>query len=267
MGSMVINVATELTGSNLPPMGYRDPIIAPGTLGLFDFTEPYCNPNADGTLPNGAAFRDLVDGGAGGSLVYGSHATHVVQLAGRAGLEWSQSALAASDLISLGTTRSLYPSKKFAVWLWFLTPAAASTATYNLLANRNPDATNNNQPSQWQIDTGNTNGNNVRMQVGEGTTGTGPFPAGPYARDTVNMILVECDPGAYVRHYKNGVYSAEDLSGVPATLQEAAASVIKLTHHAGGRLYRFGIEDTDVSGRSAAAIAAAEWALKPFAQR
>ena len=267
MGSMVLKINSALSGSDLPPKGYRDPIINTDVIGLFDFTEPFCNPNADGTLAAGAAFRDLVNGGAGGVVTYGAGASHVSSKVGKSGLVWPSSTLANADRINLGASRSFYPSKKFAVWLWFKLLSTGLTDTYQVLVGRSPVDTNVLVGAQWQIDTGNSSGNNVRGQVGDGTTSYGPFPSTPFTRDAMHCVLFAYDPSTSLKIFKDGVLSNTVTTGVPASVLDLASTAIRLSNNTGGDIYRFGMADLSSGLRTPEALAAAEYAVKPFAFR
>ncbi|MCA8183841.1 hypothetical protein [Burkholderia vietnamiensis] len=67
MTTLVLSVPGETTDASLPTLA-KDAIINAGSMFLFDFLHPDCNANAVGALSAGATFSNLVDGKPVGSV-------------------------------------------------------------------------------------------------------------------------------------------------------------------------------------------------------
>lgn len=82
MTSTILQAAEAFTDTTIAKLT-RSPLINDGSLFLFDFTDDYCNPNADGPLKAGDAFKNMV-GGADGLLT--STVSGAANAAGKTGI-------------------------------------------------------------------------------------------------------------------------------------------------------------------------------------
>lgn len=124
MASIIQRLSGPMTDVTRPKM-YRDPVINPGTLALFDFLDPYCNPAADGDIAVGAAFKNLVDGNPAAVAEKNATAGILTNAAGKAGLVFSGGGGAGMTRINLGLS-DLYnldrTQNEFIFCAWYKEP-------------------------------------------------------------------------------------------------------------------------------------------------
>lgn len=244
----------EITDTSIATLP-RSPVILPGTEFLFDFTDPYCNPNADGALAHGSAFVNMVDGKPA-AVINGAGFSSV---AGRAGLACLAGTPASNSVVELGDNYDhavdLHP---FVRNITFKVPATGySTDAYVALFQHTD--TNNNL-AQWIFDMGPA-GLRPRAGVGNATGPVGSrqsFMGADIAPGAIVHLGLHWAPGQ-VTLYQNGVAAATVASANINTLINPTQP-IKLLGKMKFTAYKLMGEDLTVSGRTASAAIATDYA-------
>ncbi|WCT78681.1 hypothetical protein [Novosphingobium humi] len=259
MVSVIQRLSSAFTDTTLPKL-YRDPIMNAGTLALFDFLNAYCNPNPDGALASGATFNNLVEGSAIGATLNASG--NVSNLTGKAGLSLSGAAGGTAKLLTFGAAGAFDDAvlkHHFLYTLWLKTPAASPASGYTPLLSLSPSGAGNGNNAQMWSDTG-SDGYTVRFQQGTGSSTTNSQRAAT-ANNAVAQVGYRMNPGngEYELFY-NGASVTGTLTGGPTSPLSAAAMTLAIGGGYKGTIYRVGIEDLTVSGLTAAAQVAADYA-------
>ena len=266
--ALSLKLGTAFTGANLPPIAYRDAGMNAGTLTLFDFTNSYCNPNADGILATGAAFNDLVPGGAGAAVVAGTGggADRITSVAGKKGLYWAtQSSTLVLDGVDFGAAERIDRTVGFTGMFWFTQDTTGNTGAYLPWIERSVTRGANANNSRWSIDSG-SGGNNPRAQyLPDGlASGIGPNPptttSNLLTRGAVHMVGFSFIPSTSLTLFHDGVQILQQTASVPAALDAVTGSRLWAQLTGKGKIYRFLAENPTLSGRTAAVAIAAEWA-------
>ncbi|MBB3940682.1 hypothetical protein GGR39_002339 [Novosphingobium fluoreni] len=241
--SIIDRLSTNFTDATLPKL-YRDIVLNPGSMYLFDFLSSYSNPNADGNLAPGATFKNMVDGAADAVLI-GSSAT-IVNLPGRAGISMpGVGGGAPTTSIELGGAGafSLHASNHdFLEFAWIKTPSAGFVTGYpQILVNGVFGNEGNDQISITTHSDGKTPRISIANAAGVANTLSGSSGQGLGAPTQVGMARI----GSALRLYINGALVSSG-SG-PATLYDTSAQKTKLGAGYKGTVYRVGKEDLTVS--------------------
>jgi len=245
--SILKKAATAFTGA-ARPKATQDPTIRPGTLGLWDFTDKRCNPNADGALAIGATFNNMVDGGAAVTVL----ATGLTSVAGKAGITTP----GAGTYIQLGGAGlfDLHASQDELLFnLTFKLPASGLTTGFApQFGMGSAGAIGNVGTTPFRLDMG-SDGKTARAQFGNGSTLSNSQIA--LAQNVVNQLIVHFKPSTgLIELYVNGALALSQAN-TPFTLQNGSAMLAYIAGgSAGTTLYRAGFEDV-------AATAAAEAAM------
>jgi hypothetical protein len=262
--SFIAKLSQAVTDVTIPTTTL-DPVVNAGTSWLFDFTNPYCNPNPAGNLAVGSVFRNLVEGAGDASVVRPGGSTPIENIAGLLGLRWNVSGSFTSiDQVDLGAGYSFAPSTPFVLGVWFKQAADGNTAAYQPIARRTLTNVN---ASQWIIDSG-IAGNNHRGSLGnlDGTGSVGGSPSAGQnllARAAVHHVAFSYQPGANgVRLWHDGI-EVSPIGPIvgPAELRAEAATHILLALAGKGTIYRFWSERHALANRTAAHAVAQEWTL------
>lgn len=264
--SLRINLGTAFTGSDLPPKSYADPIMGAGTHFLVDFTRADCNPNADGVLPVGALFQDLVAGRGNWDVLRPAGSTVITSLPGKKGLSWPSGARSSANADNVrGAAFPLNGGVPFVSWLWLKMNVDGDTTAYRNILHRAANPGQNANQSTFGMDTGPT-GDAPRCQVLPAGAGASVGPqtsaATALTRGQVHMVAMEFVPSTRVSLFHDGAQVLNFTSSVPASLEADAAWRHWLCMPGGGVIYRAGLELSGPAARTGAQLAAAEWALK-----
>lgn len=243
---------TPFTGAAKPKL-YREPLINAGTLYCYDFLDPYTNPGADGVFLAGTALNSLGPA-AGTGTVTGS--AGIANLAGKAGLSMPGAGGGTVSIGSNGQYDLSSTNAEFLVILWLKLPADYLTTNYLPVAHNSTGATN---PAQWWLDL-DWGGKTPRFSVG---TGAGAYSLSAGASLTVGapaQVAMRWKSTGLMEVHINAALSSAVATAGPKTLQSAATTVPKLRSDIKGTIYRLYQENLSISGKSAAAQIAADYA-------
>lgn len=240
---------------------YRDQILNPGSKFLLDFLDPTCNPNADGTLPAGTTFVNLVDGANGGII---NTSSTMANLTGKTGLSVPGSGGGNLTIGNAGDYDLHVSNDEFIVIVWFKTPASGfiSTSFLNLFS----EMVSNTNTAQFYSDMG-SDGQTPRIGYGNGTISSVLALASGTGLGAVTQLGMHIKPAAHTLElYYNGGFVSNSVGPPPNTLQNAAT--LKPTLNAGykGTVYRLYMEDITVSSAANSAISAAGQIALDYAQ-
>lgn len=248
MTTVVERLASNFTDATLPKL-YKDPLLNSGSLFLFDFLNPYTNPLADGAIASGAAFKNLVEGGADATIT----GAGMANLAGKKGLDLT----AGGGLLGLGIGRynqapaapPLAAQRDFLVIFWHKLPNAGFNATaYRPFFQL---TTGNANVAQWIFD-GGPDGKTPRATIGYTTNGPGGetrLIASGTGQGAPQQLAIRWKAGQ-IFFYVNGALSS--ASGVTAninTLFDAATAQVNVPPDYKGTVYRIYEEDLTISGQ------------------
>ncbi|WCT76293.1 hypothetical protein [Novosphingobium humi] len=259
MVSVIQKLSSAFTDATLPKL-YRDPIMNAGTLALFDFLNSYCNPNADGALASGVTFNNMVEGSPIGATLNASG--NASNLTGKTGLSLSGAAGSTAKLLTFGTAGAFDDAvlkHHFLYTLWLKTPAASPASGYTPLLSLSPAGAGNGNGAQFWSDTG-SDGYTARMQQGTGSATVNQQRAAT-ANNVVAQIAYRMNPGnGEYEMFCNGASVAGTITGGPTSPLSAAAMTLAIGGGYKGTIYRMSVEDLTVSGLTAAAQVAADYA-------
>lgn len=230
-----------------------DPMINPGTLFRFDFTNTYSNPGAVGALAAGAKFLNLVDGGAQAAIVGSSAA--FTNLAGKAGLISPGAGAANATYIDLGTYDLHASNHDFAVSVWLKTPAANFATGYpQIIVN---GVFNNEAQDQFSLTTasdGKTPRGSVASGAALGYAAAAPSGAGLGVPTLASIVRIGTANSLWI----NGALVASAPVMPVNSLYDTSAQRVKIGSAYAGTLYVAALEDLTLSSAASG--------LSPLAQ-
>lgn len=238
------------------PLAACAPFINGGSLAYFNTTRDDCNPHGDGALTNGLTLNNLVDGGPAATVVGGG----LSNLAGLAGLAFDGSSTATYLAIGGAGALDLHVTNPaFGVSITFKTPASGYITSPSFLSLAILTVSDANG-AQWYITQG-LHGYDPGVGMGTGASQASQFLVGN-SNGAVHQVAMSWDPATQtLALFHDGVFVQSTTSGVPATLQNAAAAILKIAAGWKGTVYEFYIENLAVSGADWAAQVAAMWAM------
>ncbi len=231
----------------------RDPVVNAGSKFLFDFLDPYCNPNADGALTTAAVLRNLVNGGAAAALT--STAAVPVSLAGKAGISitggYQSGAASRIDLgVAVPTGDHAFVSM---FWVKQTGIVAASNQNQAMFSDEDPVG----PLRAWAINAGTTGQNpNGIQRNGATIKNTSPVTDGS-GMNVVVQYAVGWQPDGTFSFYRNGVLVSA-VAGFAAGSVPVSGKPPRIYLSVPGVYYRAYMEDLTVSGRATAAAMAAD---------
>jgi hypothetical protein len=258
--SILEKLAATFTDASMPKL-YRDPSINPGTKYCFDFTNPFCNPNADGAIPTGSTFNNLVDGAASATATVAAAGTRFTNAAGKAGLVSGNTGGGNINLGPAGVYDRAVLNHEFLFIIWMKLAGSGFATNYPNIMFQGGGGNRNNE--QFWMDMGPdglspylTIGNSSSSNMAAGATAT----AGAVFQFAVNWV-----PGVSLTSFKNGAQVASNTSSVYSTLLSAAAQSLQISGSTSSTLYRVQEEDMVVNKQiyptmTAAQIVAADYA-------
>lgn len=252
MASVIERLTANFTDPAQPKL-YRDKILNAGSKFLFDFVTPYCNPNADGAIANGATFKNLLDGGPDAVYVAGSGG--ITNRAGKAGLVLGGGAPNANNAarIDLGAGLNLPTAgHPFVVVAWFKMLSGTLVNNAPVLEFRSADG-------QWMFYTG-VDGKTPAGIVRNGAVSVqADAAASGTVLDQVVQIALSWAPGT-VTTYRNGAQVAQTAGAAANTLPDMPGLQPAIKSVVGTHFYRAYQEDLSVSGLSPLAVVQADYA-------
>lgn len=239
------------------PKAYCAPFLNDGSLAYFNTTRDDCNPHADGALTNGLTLNNLVDGGPDGIVV----GAGLSNLTGLAGLAFDGSGTGTYLAIGGAGAMDLHAANpKFGILMTFKTPASGyitSPAYLDLMAL----GSGNNE--QYGITQG-EHGYDPGVGMGSGTGQAAQFLTGNFNGAVLQIGMLWDPAGPSIALYHNGAFVQNTMVGVPATLQDGSAAILKIAPGWKGTVYEIYVENLTVSGADWDAQVAAIWAARDF---
>lgn len=239
------------------PRFFRAPTLREGSTFRYDFRDAFTRDgHANAALAFGDTFLDLMWGG--GSAVYASGGV------GAAGT-WS---LGAGGLVTAGGNLNVLDlgagynlaadDDRFIVIAEIVIPSVGHVATANrTIIDLSTDGSGGN--AQFRIDTG-AAGIAPRALVAFADGSNSAAMGGAITLDVPQQVGVAWEPGK-ASLYINGLLTAEGIFAELATLRDVGAAHVKLHGEWAGTLRMVMQENLTASGRSAAQVAAEEWAM------
>lgn len=252
--SLITHVNKQLTDTDLPRIT-RDPAIAAGTLLLFDFKSAFCNPNEDGDLVNGDTLNNLVRGAPGAVIDSGS-AKLISERTTSGGIRAPGSS-SLGQMINFGNSYNLHESNHaFIATAWIKIPSNGYTGNTNQrIFGRQGSASNT---YMFNMDSGSDNlSPRVVANMQSSTPVHRAIPG--FATDEVHQIGVAWTPGTEWMVFDGQLVSSRAHGN--ATLEDLSEyNIVALFTRQSTTLYRVMLEDVEVSGRTLAQAAAADYA-------
>lgn len=240
--SLTIRLSETFTDESLPLLT-RDALINPGSMYLYDFLDPWCNPHADGPLDGTAVFRDLIDNGATASITSGGFSS----LAGPSGIA-SSGVPGALHLGASGAYDLAPLNAEFVIIFWIKTPASGFAETpYQRLFTMGSETAGN--AAQWYVDTGG-DGRTYRFQYGLGSMVANQQIAGQNAGVARQYAFHVRPASGLLAVYVDGTVQTQVAPGA-FTLQSANGLQPHINGGWIGTIYRIYQENLSLSGRSA----------------
>ena len=233
----------------------RDKAISAGTRLLFDFSNSYSNPNADGALKPGASFANLVDG-APGAVIEGSSSIALLNNRTTTGGIKSPGAASAGQSIVFGKSYSLHAtSPSLIATAWVKCPSDAVAVAYQGIFQL---IGTNNQSSLFAFDTG-ASGKSLRVNANNQNNTPSYRDIPGFTVDVVHQVGASWRPG-FVDVIFDGKVIFTFGNANPLLLDLSAYNMTALTGRQSTTLYRLFFEDLSLSRRSASEAAAADFA-------
>ena len=251
--SIIERLSTTLTDLTLPKL-YRDPIMNNGSKFLFDFCNPYCNPNPDAALTASMTFNNLLDAGPAATIVGG---VGLANAAGKAGVTFSGGQ--GSTNINLGTAYDLHATNDEFILIYWDKESASGYNSGGYIPGPYLSLTSDANHAQWYFDYG-ADGKTIRASVGtsSGSGGVSVPAASGLGQGAPRQIALHWKSTGLLELYVNGALQGSSLSA-PTTLPNAATDSIVFPNYYVGTLYRLYQEDLTVSGLSAASQILADY--------
>ncbi len=263
--SLIQQSADPFTDPTLEKL-YLDPVLNPGSRFLFDFLNPISNPNADGVLPGGTTFKNLVEGGADAVYTPNSGGSSpliaITNAAGKAGLvsAGQKQGLAVQPQISMGAPQPT-ADKPFAVSLWVKQAGAANNGAQDLGAVMLGDVLEAAGAAgtpyyNWALYSMFSPVNGATM--GQRLSGSPMIGPGVIGSTAVRQLGVSWVAGTLTGYVNGAVIGSQ--AGIPSPIAPTGVAP-RLFLTAPGTYYRAYMERLDQSLRTAAAAIKADYDL------
>ena len=222
-----------------------------GTKFLFDFEHPDCYPSQGATLAAGQTIQNLVDGApaaivVGNSLTYANKA---IVFPGTSG----------NSLKIGGTTDYHFTNNSFLLGIWMLLDNNFSTAAYQGILGR---ASGTNPPNlEMAIDSGPAGGLRPRGSVGTASLITSRQGSTDLSLNVAHYLAVSWQGGT-ITFWIDGVNVSSLAAAGPLANPSLDFTLGTMPGFGSfkGKVFRCSLEDLTVSGKTAAAQVAANYA-------
>ncbi|WP_175992600.1 hypothetical protein [Burkholderia vietnamiensis] len=245
MKTLVLSVPGEATDPNIPTLA-KDAIINAGSMLLFDFLHPDCNANGVGSLAAGATFTNLVTGQPAGTVAgSGGDATLT-----NTGTGLSFAGTTGARYVNLGKTYAMAASNHpYVVIAWAKAVAPGNNA--GVVSLGSAIATR-----QYSLEAS-SSGSAMSIN-GQNGGASGAMPAGPA------QFALAWSPTGMIQAFINNTLigqvgdatSLTDYSAYNTNVGVDPATVMWK-----GMIYRVYQEDLALSGMTAAAVVANDYAM------
>lgn len=253
-----LNLGASFSGSDLPPIAYPLPGMNVGTILMMDFTDARCV-SATGAITSDTSITDLA-GVQTGAILEGTLTNKITV---SSGLSWpSGGAFSGAGAVKVPMP-AFNRTKAHFISIW-MKQTSAPASTYQKMFGIGPAAsrTSNANGSALYADNGNAASVGARSAFLVGGTGVGyaPSVAGISINTVVNFGF-SWEPGVGMTEFLNGAAMRSTPNSATA-LDAVTSPTLFAAIPFGGKIYAISAERLDLSGRSAAAAAAGEYAAR-----
>lgn len=252
------NLGASFSGADLPPIAYPLPGMNAGTILMMDFTDARCV-SASGAITSDTSIVDLA-GVQTGAILEGTLTNKITV---SSGLSWPSGGVFSGSGAVKVPMPAFDRTKAHFVSVW-MKQTSAPASTYQKMLGIGPAASRTSNANETAIyaDTGNAASVGARGTYLVGGTGRGTTAtiAGISLNAVVNFGL-SWEPGFGMTEWLNGA-AARSFSNAATALDAVTNPTLFAAIPFGGKIYALSVERLDLSGRSAAAAAAGEYAAR-----